>query len=101
MKPKKVYLSKIENDFNYFKNLSVVKKYLGENASYEAVRMSIVCLYVYFDDIRYTLIEEMPSMTVVNLLSDMGGILGIVLYFLFFLVKLFKFLFFFKVYFWV
>lgn len=45
--------------------------------SLELARASLVKLFVYFDDIKYTRITEAPSITFVDLVANIGGTLGL------------------------
>ncbi|RNA01929.1 amiloride-sensitive sodium channel subunit gamma [Brachionus plicatilis] len=46
-------------------------------SSYEMVKKSVVAVNVYHDDISLTLVQETPAMNINQLISNIGGILGI------------------------
>lgn len=50
-----------------------------EDLSYENIKNSMVCLSVSMKSLEYTVIDEKPSKTVVQLVSDVGGNLGLLL----------------------
>lgn len=45
--------------------------------SLELARASLVKIFVYFEDIKYTKISEAPTMTFVDLIASIGGTLGL------------------------
>lgn len=45
--------------------------------SLDLARASLVKLFVYFDDIKFTQITEAPSITFVDLIANIGGTLGL------------------------
>jgi hypothetical protein len=57
--------------------------------SYEQMKASVTCLYVFFDQIGYTSIEASESKSVIDLVSNIGGLFGL------FMGKSFKVLFYF------
>ena len=47
--------------------------------TYENVSRSFVSIAVYFDDLKYTLINQKPKIEIFDLISNMGGIFGLFL----------------------
>lgn len=50
-----------------------------EELSYENIRSSTVCLIISYKSLEYTIMDESPSKTIVQLVSDVGGNLGLLL----------------------
>ena len=61
----------------YMKNELIKSKFGNKTITYEEVKNSIVKVNIYFDGLRYTEIEETPSVTLFNLISNIGGTLGL------------------------
>jgi len=47
--------------------------------TYEEVNENYVCLFVYYKELKYTLISQEPKTLTFNLISSVGGILGLFL----------------------
>jgi hypothetical protein len=65
---------------NYAKNLIKNKDVLFENFDYsfgiEHLKQNMLSIHIYWKNLEYTLIEEKPSTTIIDLISNIGGILG-------------------------
>jgi hypothetical protein len=48
-----------------------------DDISHTDLRNSLVCFNVYLDDLQYTHIDEAPSVDIVGLLANIGGLLGL------------------------
>lgn len=48
-----------------------------DKLTYNFVRENVVCVYVYFDTLEFSYSNETPSKTIVQLVSDLGGIAGL------------------------
>lgn len=51
----------------------------GKNLTYEQVQDSFILINVYFNNLLVTIIEESPSVNALQLVSDIGGTLGLFL----------------------
>ena len=49
----------------------------GYNITQDDLKQSILFLNIYYDDLSYTVITESPKILIVNLVSNIGGILGL------------------------
>lgn len=47
------------------------------SVSYQSVKSRLVSFNVYYDDLMYTMIQHSPKLSVLDLISNIGGILGI------------------------
>ena len=64
--------------------------YAGFN-TYENVTRTFFALRVYYDDLKYTLIKQQPKIELFDLISNIGGTLGLFLGFSFIsLLELFE-----------
>ena len=54
-------------------------QYTNKTLTAESVRENYVWLNIYFDDLQYTLISESPQQTDLDLMSNVGGTLGLYL----------------------
>jgi hypothetical protein len=63
------------------RNHSVVQSYYPKelNISYEELANSIVSLTIYYNELRYVEIVEIPDYTILNLISNIGGTLSLFL----------------------
>jgi len=52
---------------------------LGRFETYEEVNKNYICLFVYYKELKYTLISQEPKTVTFNLVSSVGGILGLFL----------------------
>lgn len=61
------------------KNKVIISKYANftANLTYENVRKSAVGVFIYYSDLKYTLIKENKKMILVDLISSIGGTLGL------------------------
>jgi hypothetical protein len=60
----------------------IVDNYRNENVSidqidYDRLKLSVSCAYIYFSDLKYVYIEQSPTRLLVDLLSSLGGTLGL------------------------
>ena len=82
-----------------FKNESGAIGYFYTNfgtdlSSYDSFREYFYAINIFYPSLKYTYISESPQMTVLNLLSSLGGSLGMFLGFsVFSLLELFELLF--------
>ena len=69
--------------FNLFINdetaLKHYRKLSNENVTYERLREQYLALNVFYLSTKYTLISQVPKASIVDLISNMGGALGIFL----------------------
>ena len=67
------------NGKTLLKNKVIISKYANftENLTYENVRKSAVGVFIYYSDLKYTLIKENKKMILVDLISSIGGTLGL------------------------
>jgi hypothetical protein len=73
--------------YNYYKTLmekpqnhdsyAFIFQTLVANVTYEMFKESLVRIFIYFDEIKTTEITESPSMTLVDLVANIGGTLGL------------------------
>jgi hypothetical protein len=77
------------NDYylNQFRSLPIIKsKYSNiSSISDQELTNSLLKLSIYYNTLSYTLISESPTMGVVDLLSNLGGVLGLFLGSIFFI----------------
>mgnify|MGYP001810049906 CR=1 FL=1 len=65
-------------EYAWLKEHWVIRKHFTEEElTYENVRQSVAHVRFSFADIEYTVVEEVASKTLVELLADMGGTLGL------------------------
>jgi hypothetical protein len=50
---------------------------INDNLTFEVVKESVACVYVFFGELKYTEINENPSLSFIGLLSNIGGSLGL------------------------
>ena len=85
--------------YNMFKNDSGAIGYFYTNSgtdlsSYDSFREYFYAINIYYPSLKYTYISESPQMTVFNLLSSLGGSLGMFLGFsVFSLLEVFELVF--------
>ncbi len=63
-------------------NSIIIDNFKNENISrdeldYERLQQSVSCVYIYFNDLNYVYIEQSPTRLFVDLLSSLGGTLGL------------------------
>ena len=51
----------------------------AEFKTYENVSKSFFSIYVYYEDLDYTLIEQIPKIQIFDLISNVGGLFGLFL----------------------
>ena len=70
----------------FFKNFKIVKDFVKNNESmlkYDTLKDKFILLNIFFEELKYMKISEVPSMTPFELISNIGGTLGLFLgYFL-------------------
>ena len=73
--------SKFPNYYYYtqlINNPKIISKFpAGYNITYDDIQNSVVAFNVFYDDLKYTVITENPSVGIIDLISNMGGILGL------------------------
>lgn len=62
---------------NLLQNSFVTEKYPGIDAT--TLRKSLVSFDVYYEDLQYTEIVQSPQYTIIDLISSIGGSLGLLL----------------------
>ena len=63
---------------NLLMNLNEIKsKFPNKSVTYEELKKSTLAINVYYDDLKYTVIEESPSTDLITLIAGMGGTLGL------------------------
>jgi amiloride-sensitive sodium channel subunit alpha/amiloride-sensitive sodium channel subunit gamma len=63
---------------NFLRNLNEIKsKFPNNSVTFEELKQSTLAINVYYDDLKYTVIEESPSMDLITLIAGMGGTLGL------------------------
>jgi hypothetical protein len=73
--PNRLYAEKVFNANN-----SVIKnKYFNGSFNYEQIKNSVLSINVYYDELGYTLISQQPKMQLFDLVSNIGGLLGLFL----------------------
>ena len=60
-------------------NLTKNEYGLTKFMTYEQVQKSFMVIFVYYNDLKYTLISEEPKTELFILISEIGGILGLFL----------------------
>lgn len=58
-------------------NLSFFQQFFGSNTSYDKIKLSLAPVNIYFDALTVTNIDEAESLSIVNLISYIGGTLGL------------------------
>ena len=74
------YLNTFTLDFPSNGNLTLKDKtnmFESKFDTFEETQRNFFSLVVYYEELKYTLITENPSMTIVDLVSNVGGILGV------------------------
>jgi hypothetical protein len=65
---------------NYAKNMIDNKDYLFRNQNYSIdfnhLKENLIGILVFWENLEYTLIEESPTTPALDLIADIGGILG-------------------------
>jgi hypothetical protein len=70
--PKLKYANELKN------NKKIKSKYpLGYNITYDDLLKNMIAFNVYYNDLKYTKISQIPKTLLVDLISNMGGILGL------------------------
>jgi hypothetical protein len=71
--PSREYVEFLKTDPN------ITRKYIEENETitFEKLRESLVCVKIYFKNFQYTKISESPVYTPIDLVSNIGGQLGL------------------------
>ena len=70
--PNQIYYRQLIN------NSLIKSKYPVEyNIKYSDIEQSVVAFNVYYDDLKYTTITEVAKTTITDLISNMGGLLGL------------------------
>jgi hypothetical protein len=49
----------------------------SENITYDMVSENVACVYIYFNELKYTQIYEFPSISPISLISNLGGTAGL------------------------
>ena len=63
---------------NLLNNTLVTSKYPdGYSITYDDMQKSVIAFNVYYDDLKYSVITEVPKTSPTDLISNMGGLLGL------------------------
>ena len=63
---------------NLLMNLREIQAKFGKDSvTFEELKKSVLAVNVYYDDLKYTVIEESPSTELITLIAGMGGTLGL------------------------
>lgn len=61
-----------------FRNSLIVSKFpCGYNITYEDLQSSLIAFNVFYDDLKYTIISQAAQMSVLDLMSNIGGVFGL------------------------
>ena len=71
--PNKLYSQKLIN------NPILASKFPNNSISYNQIKRSVVSMNVYYNELSYTLISQQPKMQLFDLISNIGGLLGLFL----------------------
>ena len=61
---------------------SIQKKFANQTVTQDMLKTSILNVNIYYEDNSYTVIEEQPNMSIVDLVGSLGGTLGELLSFI-------------------
>lgn len=79
----------LSNSFKSFPNVFYAKfllntigslrssRHINRSLTLDDLRNNLVRLMIYYDDIDYQLIKEIPTVSIINLLANIGGMLGL------------------------
>ena len=62
---------------NLIKNPVIASKFQNEKLIYETIKQSVLSLNIYYDDLSYTESVESPKLEIVDLVSNIGGVMGV------------------------
>ena len=67
------------HDFYTIINQSLIfkPKYGNETITYESLKRTVLKLSIYYEDLSYTLISQLPKTQLLDLVSNCGGLLGL------------------------
>lgn len=71
--PNMKYAEKLMN------NPLVKSKYSNETLTYEKLKLSVLSMNIYYDELSYTFISQQAKMQLFDLVSNIGGLLGLFL----------------------
>lgn len=71
--PDIIFAKKLIESFKEIKS----KYPVGYNITYEDLRKSVLAFNVYYQDLSYTKISQVPRIEIIDLVSNMGGLLGL------------------------
>ncbi len=60
-------------------NISKKDNFPAEYNTYEEIKKHYIEIFVYYNDLKYTVISEEPKAELFNFISNIGGILGLFL----------------------
>ena len=68
--------------YDYYKELinnpKIISKYpSGYNITLEDLKQSLISFEIYYNEMTYTLMLELPKIKIVDLVANLGGILGL------------------------
>ena len=58
-------------------NTEVIKKHFPNGIDYATLKKSVLAVNVYYEELIYTKFTQLPQMSVLDLISNIGGILGL------------------------
>jgi hypothetical protein len=60
--------------YRMLKQSPIIKEHFADkNLTYELLKSSVARVFIYYDDIEYTLIQETPAREIFDLISNIGG----------------------------
>ena len=65
--------------FNYIKNSTLIRSKLGDEATYQDVKESVVRIEIFNEDLTETVVNENAKTAIRDLVSSIGGLLGLFL----------------------
>lgn len=54
-------------------------RFPGQTIDYDFVKKNFALVNIYYDEIKYTVMEESPAMEIIDLIANVGGTLGLFL----------------------
>ncbi len=72
--------------YNLWSNSPKMLNKDNEPRPFESLKREMIYLYIYFDELKYMSTRELPNITFIELLSNIGGTLGLFLGIYFYLI---------------
>lgn len=73
------YLSNPNSMKKLFNNTALSSKYSNDTLNYDKIKNKVLALNIYYDKLEYTLINQEPKFQILDLVSNIGGLLGLFL----------------------